>query len=867
MDEHEDKAKSPQDVPETPPEETFDDLDKAMAWLEQLAAKQGAPAAELPSLRAEQQADSGEDADWLRDLPQAAPPGDDVLDWALPLDDAAPVDELPDWLDLPLDVLRGAAPDATPDAAPDATAESAPDEDQLDWLNQLTESVGTEELPTMHWPKDQASASKIPSIPDAPDVVEPVDEAEEEDAMAWLEKLAAGQGDPIEELPTMLADSAEPSPLHPSAAAAEAEPPPVEADAAGMEDADDAMDWLEQLAVDQSTPLEDLPSVADRVLASAIMSELEGDVPIAEADAGDAPLPEEERVLALEAAESEEAAAESAAAPVEAAAEEPVEIEEAPAEPAAAPVEAAAEEPVEIEEAPAEPAAVPVEAAAEEPVEIEEAPAEPAAVPVEAAAEEPVEIEEAPAEEPVEIEEAPAEPAAVPVEAVAEEPVEVEETADVEPETTAEIAPAAPALTPELAEALDYLERLAAEQGVDLAQVSVDRAPATADLETALARLDGLAGETAVTTPPPAAAPPATELADLSAEMPEDPDEALAWLERLAHEAALTEGELVASQEEIEAVDELPTPVSAGRAAESAPEAPPPAVPAVEDEPDFLSEMPDDPDEAMAWLERLAARQGAPRAELPSLQELADDELSDWIEPAAAPAEASAPDEAPAAAGDVAAPPEVEEAQEIEAPTAVDLPESAEPELPATAPVLEDELTWAEWLAGREFDEDTLPSPDVDDLAWLDSLAEADAEAWLAGVEAEAAASGLHVDAAAQVDELPTSPEAPTRPWMAAPDEPDTTSEPDAAVLDVDIERLTQAREALAGGDLVAAAETYQALVTQQDGLAALIADLEKAVNDYPTSLPFYRLLGDAYMDNGQLQKAVETYRRALDNL
>jgi cytochrome c-type biogenesis protein CcmH/NrfG len=38
-------------------------------------------------------------------------------------------------------------------------------------------------------------------------------------------------------------------------------------------------------------------------------------------------------------------------------------------------------------------------------------------------------------------------------------------------------------------------------------------------------------------------------------------------------------------------------------------------------------------------------------------------------------------------------------------------------------------------------------------------------------------------------------------------------------------------------------------------------------VNDYPTSLPFYRLLGDAYMDNGQLQKAVETYRRALDNL
>ena len=36
---------------------------------------------------------------------------------------------------------------------------------------------------------------------------------------------------------------------------------------------------------------------------------------------------------------------------------------------------------------------------------------------------------------------------------------------------------------------------------------------------------------------------------------------------------------------------------------------------------DALLEMPDDPDAAMAWLEQLAARQGAPLEELPSITE------------------------------------------------------------------------------------------------------------------------------------------------------------------------------------------------------------------------------------------------------
>src|SRR5690606_14043066 len=46
----------------------------------------------------------------------------------------------------------------------------------------------------------------------------------------------------------------------------------------------------------------------------------------------------------------------------------------------------------------------------------------------------------------------------------------------------------------------------------------------------------------------------------------------------------------------------------------------------------LLDAIPDDPDAAMAWLEQLAARQGAPLDELPTVSEVSDDvAMPDWM--------------------------------------------------------------------------------------------------------------------------------------------------------------------------------------------------------------------------------------------
>jgi cytochrome c-type biogenesis protein CcmH/NrfG len=49
--------------------------------------------------------------------------------------------------------------------------------------------------------------------------------------------------------------------------------------------------------------------------------------------------------------------------------------------------------------------------------------------------------------------------------------------------------------------------------------------------------------------------------------------------------------------------------------------------------------------------------------------------------------------------------------------------------------------------------------------------------------------------------------------------------------------------------------------------LPLLIAELETETMKHSTIAGLQRLLGDAYMQNGQLQKAIDTYRQALDNL
>jgi tetratricopeptide (TPR) repeat protein len=147
-------------------------------------------------------------------------------------------------------------------------------------------STAPEELPTMHWSDVYAELAEFEQDQSAEDRQDrpspeqhprsretgPIDGLEE--AMNWLEELAAGQGMPIDEMPTLVTD--QPNPDAPTNKSAKSEPlSDPESDAEAIEMDSDPMAWLEQLAVDQSSPLEELPSVADRLLASEIVSQNE----------------------------------------------------------------------------------------------------------------------------------------------------------------------------------------------------------------------------------------------------------------------------------------------------------------------------------------------------------------------------------------------------------------------------------------------------------------------------------------------------------------------------------------------------------------------------------------------------------------
>jgi tetratricopeptide (TPR) repeat protein len=82
-----------------------------------------------------------------------------------------------------------------------------------------------------------------------------------------------------------------------------------------------------------------------------------------------------------------------------------------------------------------------------------------------------------------------------------------------------------------------------------------------------------------------------------------------------------------------------------------------------------------------------------------------------------------------------------------------------------------------------------------------------------------------------------------------------------------DEDQLESARSALEIGDVNTALEQYTTMLQAGQGVPMVIADLEAAATKHTKVAPLQRLLGDAYMQNGQLQKAIDTYRQALDNL
>lgn len=78
---------------------------------------------------------------------------------------------------------------------------------------------------------------------------------------------------------------------------------------------------------------------------------------------------------------------------------------------------------------------------------------------------------------------------------------------------------------------------------------------------------------------------------------------------------------------------------------------------------------------------------------------------------------------------------------------------------------------------------------------------------------------------------------------------------------------LARARESLRKTNIGEAAGAYAQLIRSGESLAEVIADLEAANDDLPDTPELLRALGDAYMKDNQLQRALDTYKRALKQL
>lgn len=449
------------------------------------------------------------------------------------------------------------------------------------------------------------------------------------------------------------------------------------------------------------------------------------------------------------------------------------------------------------------------------------------------------------------------------------------------------------------------------------------------------------------------------------AEVPDDPDEAMAWLEQLAARQGAPMEELTSMatrdlpEDEIssdfEPAVKLPeAELDSGDGGEDDAAI---MVDAVESEAidaqvadqsadtmeSAADEIPDDPDEAMAWLERLAARQGAPAEELTIGEGQIEKEATELTAKPAVKEDQF--DQSIAEMAEVELPEDLDEAlswleemvdssfDEIsdaeiveEAPTPVEAFDvetvrlEAEAFAEARAAQLERELleqstgsideededtaeafAWLDQLAAEESEipvdirleedleaiqEEPLPSlttemepieerekPPVEEereLDWLDTLGSVRADQWL---EAEAEASDLELEVAelAMPTDLTEREELPSveRVTEKLPEgEPEVGFEFDEVVLTTaDQEQLEQARMALGSGKMSEAIDSYELLLRREAGLPLIIHDLETTLGEYDNAPLLCRMLGDAYARNGQLNKALEIYRQALDNI
>ena len=322
-------------------------------------------------------------------------------------------------------------------------------------------------------------------------------------------------------------------------------------------------------------------------------------------------------------------------------------------------------------------------------------------------------------------------------------------------------------------------------------------------------------------------------------------------------------------------------------------------------------------DAAMAWLESLAAKQGAKSEELITNPEDRLEKPPEWVEQAKLAGESQ-----PVAATPVK--PEVAPPMEVEVPAAIPEPEFEDVGLnESVAPELTPLDQTGDWL--RELDE-KISQPEkpveVEPANWsgeieiaptavepsAESAPEADLPSWLRGLEGRESPSesgpvaGIPEWLKGEEPEVPAPPE-PTRPADWSPEAQKTTPrsaipEPRPAPRKAVARRpepkpkpvvealpdktklkrtgmlpplidpgLASAREAMSRGKIPDALQGYGNLIRKGKLLEDITFDLKEALYRFPVEVSIWQALGDAYMRANRLQDALDAYTKAEELL
>ena len=240
--------------------------------------------------------------------------------------------------------------------------------------------------------------------------------------------------------------------------------------------------------------------------------------------------------------------------------------------------------------------------------------------------------------------------------------------------------------------------------------------------------------------------------------------------------------------------------------------------------------------EDFAWLESLAARQGADEATLVTPAAEREETPPQWVTGTlnAATLEQA---EAQRAESEAEKP---EEAMPEWLRTYDEQPPTSDTGQPAAEPVAEPEVT-----------------PSLEDLPdWLKAdvnTQDQQVDTWLESLDEPAAEVPVEAEPAPQPSEWIQEPEfiAPTPTY--APAEPGSV--------------LAQAEEALAGGNLGNALDRYNQLINDGSNLEETIRDLRDALYRHPVDVSLWQTLGDAYIRNDQVQDALDAYTKAEELL